>query len=993
MRVPRPPHAVATAGMVAALLLLVHVCGSEASYAPPQGVGTLVLTASSTAQDSAAARLPSLLEWSPDWLGPLLRSASLERVSAVYQGDHQPAEGDGDGPHVHGQWHVLGLRTTGERRLVLVNGGGTAPFAPPVSTSAPVHVVADLSAWQLPAGATVALTTASVRSSDRQETTVTLPANGTISFIAPAFSVSVLAAPLAVGAAGAADAAEGTVGAAPSMLHAEEALSQTARRRLLAPPPPSPPSLPRFKSPPPAPPPPPPGAPYLNGYTTLASSIAASQASARQELFGKTIKCAIFRTPQMNSSLPPDLGDGFATPINASLAAAWLALSPTATIQVQPQQLTGANIWVAQMIANATGLNVQYYLAALPQSVLASDDVTAQLLYVFNTLNMDCVLNGIFSAEYIQFPYVNVMHPHQPVGFQIVAMKPLVQFPPYIDDLFTWAKPFTPRLWALIAGSLVLCAFSMELLEGSQGGDFEDCEDFWDRIKVSVYLATLGYTGQVPFYEARSTGGRIYSALLGVSIFIIIALYTGALAAYLSTPPVPLQAISSVINFADSNKPCCVLNRDTHIAYMRENHPGIPLYIVDSTSTPNLLQAILNGTCDGGFSTDVDLAFAFSRSQDPKGHFCMLQAVGPVLASGFYSLIFSATSTAVTFPMVAAMSELVGVAVYQGTYSVNASNQFFPRDQGQCAATDAMLARQYARATSLSLHSGRMAGIFAILACATVVALYLYVTEGIRARFRNWLLHTVFPMIAARKKQQHDEKKKRQDAKKGKYGGPPGEEGHADESRTDGESGTRKGRHGRKSDAFTDDEDDGPTEDQINEDSEQLRELQEQTVKDLAEAQRALQEQQEYLQQQQEALFQRERELREQVLSGLRGLPEALRPPKKQPGWNTGPAPLPLPIFPSRGAGSPKRPLSLTAAAEPPMLYPSRSNTAPRSPKGPSPIGSPRSFPLSRTSVGPPDEPLPPAAAQQAEIPSSPAKPRWFGRSDYDKDYQGNPVV
>lgn len=62
----------------------------------------------------------------------------------------------------------------------------------------------------------------------------------------------------------------------------------------------------------------------------------------------------------------------------------------------------------------------------------------------------------------------NFLHPHVPFGYTIVTVLPTIKDEPLSKRIWSWTQPFSGPVWAVIASSMVITAFSMYVFEGGR---------------------------------------------------------------------------------------------------------------------------------------------------------------------------------------------------------------------------------------------------------------------------------------------------------------------------------------------------------------------------------------------------------------------------------------------------------------------------------------------------------------------------------------------
>jgi len=175
-----------------------------------------------------------------------------------------------------------------------------------------------------------------------------------------------------------------------------------------------------------------------------------------------------------------------------------------------------------------------------------------------------------------------VTQPYMEKGFALVVREGPVQ-----PGLFSWAEPFTQELWIVIVCELVLCALGFMWVEG-----YGTNEALWDmsnpagQFLDSLYWAITLVLGAADKAPTTHAGRTLVSAQLVFGV-LLIALYTGNLASFLSNIPTT-TAVTRVQDLFDESSR--YYSRDTSVCYSK-NQASIKAWL-DQQEASSLVQLV-----------------------------------------------------------------------------------------------------------------------------------------------------------------------------------------------------------------------------------------------------------------------------------------------------------------------------------------------------------------------------------------------------------------
>ena len=138
------------------------------------------------------------------------------------------------------------------------------------------------------------------------------------------------------------------------------------------------------------------------------------------------------------------------------------------TFPLNSEILDGANVWLLGYIADAAGMTINIETVFLPDNLFYSGNRTAQMLYLFDTLNYDCIVsNTIVRGERLAF--ADFLMPNEHFGLSVFTkLQPAADYP-VLQMLFAWTQPCAPapsrarHRMALTRCAPSVCRFSWEI--------------------------------------------------------------------------------------------------------------------------------------------------------------------------------------------------------------------------------------------------------------------------------------------------------------------------------------------------------------------------------------------------------------------------------------------------------------------------------------------------------------------------------------------------
>jgi hypothetical protein len=103
----------------------------------------------------------------------------------------------------------------------------------------------------------------------------------------------------------------------------------------------------------------------------------------------------------------------------------------------------------------------------------------------------------------------------------------------------------------------------------------------------------------------------------------------------------PLQPLQSVTDFGRLGLSACVRNHGNTINFLKGSYPEIPLKIFPTL--PDALNAFQAGKCGGVIAVDLEVLYEMGPN-DPAGHFCHIEPVGPKFGVAYYYAVSFGTN-------------------------------------------------------------------------------------------------------------------------------------------------------------------------------------------------------------------------------------------------------------------------------------------------------------------------------------------------------------
>jgi len=224
---------------------------------------------------------------------------------------------------------------------------------------------------------------------------------------------------------------------------------------------------------------------------------------------------------------------------------------------------------------------------------------------------------------------------HVDSSYRVLTNKPVVIETSLLDEILTVFQPFTPGLWAMLVGMLLLAALVQMVLEspGDTNDDYARSRNHFDMYVTTFWL----FSTQITNTNAGSpvTGpGRFFIAFMGFVFVVMLCAYTANLAAFLSAPP-PLFSVQAVEDLERNALPVCLVTYTEGVKeLLLRFHPTLNV-VLNTQSEAEATMKLKDKTCD---AVIVDSSTVMGWLVQP--HHCGLHLVGPtVLAkhSGWFT--------------------------------------------------------------------------------------------------------------------------------------------------------------------------------------------------------------------------------------------------------------------------------------------------------------------------------------------------------------------
>ena len=112
-------------------------------------------------------------------------------------------------------------------------------------------------------------------------------------------------------------------------------------------------------------------------------------------------------------------------------------------------------------------------------------------------------------------------------SYQLFGPKPTKKSPRLEDVMFTFLKPFSAGLWALVVAALIatgVCLWAIER-NSPRATDYEHSKNWLEATMTSMYLTSSLFVG-IGGPSPTTIGGRLQLLALGFSCVIMLAAYT-----------------------------------------------------------------------------------------------------------------------------------------------------------------------------------------------------------------------------------------------------------------------------------------------------------------------------------------------------------------------------------------------------------------------------------------------------------------------------------
>jgi len=225
--------------------------------------------------------------------------------------------------------------------------------------------------------------------------------------------------------------------------------------------------------------------------------------------------------------------------------------------------------------------------------------------------------------------------------------------------------PFSPRLWALLVGTVFISGLVLAILEGGhEDSDFARAS--WPRRLANAFTLTfMSFTAGSATFQPRTPGGKLFT--LGITCYMTIALafFTANTAAFFITEQRTVS-ISSIHQAESQGLRICYTSA-LHDNIVNQ-FPAMKTLGVkcDSTDNPRPVMVTLqDGNCDAAISVESKL-----RQHWALGELCEFTSVGNPLVqhtTGFY--VVGSLYPALAHAAATKMSDRTWAAVSEGLVS------------------------------------------------------------------------------------------------------------------------------------------------------------------------------------------------------------------------------------------------------------------------------------------------------------------------------------
>lgn len=160
--------------------------------------------------------------------------------------------------------------------------------------------------------------------------------------------------------------------------------------------------------------------------------------------------------------------------------------------------------------------------------------------------------------------------------------------------------------WTTLIGALMLGSLAILYLERTSAA----LRAYLAHISLNSGLSTAAVMeafGMVD-YRPSTQLARFYALIQGSCSQLLRCAYIASLAVWLSKRPDPQQIITGFNSFKTTGYAACIRNVSSHITFMHDVYPSVPVRIV-GPNTKDLLDEIIAGNCFGGVDNEIDLRF------------------------------------------------------------------------------------------------------------------------------------------------------------------------------------------------------------------------------------------------------------------------------------------------------------------------------------------------------------------------------------------------
>jgi len=188
------------------------------------------------------------------------------------------------------------------------------------------------------------------------------------------------------------------------------------------------------------------------------------------------------------------------------------------------------------------------------------------------------------------------------------------------SSLMRWMRPFTSRVWFLIAVTIVASGVVYWILK------LLDPDTDESKVKKnpssSIFLASIAFTSQFDFHPLTHAG-RIFAFSISLWAFLIGNSYVANLTSFLVTENRPETTMSAIVQ---KNRPVCIRSTSQQDTAILRLHPTVMRKL--KVDQDQVYQGVLDGDCTIGITTFSDWDESKNREINTN---CNLEIVGPVI--------------------------------------------------------------------------------------------------------------------------------------------------------------------------------------------------------------------------------------------------------------------------------------------------------------------------------------------------------------------------